>query len=221
MDLRIERDLTQEVLAEMAGTSPTTISNLESGKIKNPQYRTMRRIAAALGVDVEELIAPKAPSRPSPEPPEEVSEEERRYLAALLDPWTRQLRFLSDACGPRLRLLHPDALPYKELSANLSWTQWFIDTCILIERLLDDRSFTEAVNPWLSRMNDETVPAEIRQKLRDFDAARTKLFEELEPLAEERREALKERIPDEELVVLNAEEGFVPEERKDAATKDV
>ncbi len=77
MDLRIERDLTQEVLAEMAGTSPTTISNLESGKIKNPQYRTMRRIAAALGVDVEELIAPKAPNRPSPAAPEEVLIEER------------------------------------------------------------------------------------------------------------------------------------------------
>ena len=66
MDLRAEQDLTQEELAERAGTSPTTISNLESGKIKNPHYRTLRRVATALGVGVEELTAPKVLS-PQPE----------------------------------------------------------------------------------------------------------------------------------------------------------
>jgi transcriptional regulator with XRE-family HTH domain len=58
MDLRRARGQTQEELAKKAGTSPTTISNLESGKIKNPQRRTLRRIAAALGVSVEELEDP-------------------------------------------------------------------------------------------------------------------------------------------------------------------
>ncbi|MDP9487450.1 MAG: helix-turn-helix domain-containing protein [Actinomycetota bacterium] len=145
----------------------------------------------------------KAGAPPLPEL-EKVSEEERRYLSALLDPWTKQLRHLSNTCGPHLRLL-PDAPPYEEMRNIFSWTWWLTDTCILIERVLDDRSFSEVVNPWLSRMNDETIPAEIRQKLHDFYAARTTLFEELEPLAEEWREAQKERVPDEALAKLNAE----------------
>lgn len=57
-DLRRARGLTQEETARRANTSPTTISNLESGKIKNPQRRTLRSIAAALGVSVEELEDP-------------------------------------------------------------------------------------------------------------------------------------------------------------------
>jgi transcriptional regulator with XRE-family HTH domain len=60
MDLRVQQELTQEELAAKAGTSPTTISNLESGRVARPQYRTLRKVAAALGVDVEELVSPKA-----------------------------------------------------------------------------------------------------------------------------------------------------------------
>jgi transcriptional regulator with XRE-family HTH domain len=78
MDLRDQRNLTQEELAERAGTSPTTISNLESGKIKNPHYRTLRRVATALGVGVGELTAPKAllsqPERDAAAPPEALQE---------------------------------------------------------------------------------------------------------------------------------------------------
>jgi transcriptional regulator with XRE-family HTH domain len=83
IDLRAAQELTQEALAEKAGTSPTTISNLESGKVAKPQYRTLRKVAAALGVDVEELMSPKA-GTPLPEAGERrsrspwVRHEERR-----------------------------------------------------------------------------------------------------------------------------------------------
>lgn len=55
IDERTQRGWTQEELAERSGTSPTTISNLESRQIRRPQYRTVRKLALALNITVEEL----------------------------------------------------------------------------------------------------------------------------------------------------------------------
>lgn len=161
-------------------------------------------------LDGWEKSRPKAAAPPSLEL-EKVSEEERRCLSALLDPWTKQLQHLSDTWGPHLRLL-PDDPPYEEMKNIFSRTWRLTEICILIERVLDDRAFSEVVDPWLSRMTDKTMPADIRQKLHDFNSAWTTLFEEVEPLAEEWREAQKDRVPDKALAKLNAEFGHLLEE---------
>jgi len=54
-DLREERFLSHRELANLAGVSPQTVLNLEHGK-GEAQRRTVRKLAAALGVDPHELI---------------------------------------------------------------------------------------------------------------------------------------------------------------------
>lgn len=53
--LRLERDLTQEELAEGAGISQVQITRIESGKI-NTSISTVVAIAGALGVGEGELF---------------------------------------------------------------------------------------------------------------------------------------------------------------------
>lgn len=53
--LRVERDLTQEALAEGAGISQVQIARIESGKI-NTSISTVVAIASALGVGEGELF---------------------------------------------------------------------------------------------------------------------------------------------------------------------
>jgi transcriptional regulator with XRE-family HTH domain len=74
----------------MAGVSPTTISGIESGKIRRPHLKTLLKIARALGADVGELReSGKAEAPPSSiQPPLNGFEEERRVdrrAAALRD----------------------------------------------------------------------------------------------------------------------------------------
>jgi transcriptional regulator with XRE-family HTH domain len=47
--------LTQEELGAQAGVQPLTISRIETDKVE-PRYRTIRKIAKALGVDPAELL---------------------------------------------------------------------------------------------------------------------------------------------------------------------
>jgi transcriptional regulator with XRE-family HTH domain len=55
--LRIRKALTQTELAEQAGVSRQTIVRLESG-LQEPYPPTIRKIAAALGVEPAELMGP-------------------------------------------------------------------------------------------------------------------------------------------------------------------
>ena len=48
---------TQARLAGEAGVSPTTVSGIESGRIGRPHFGTLRKLARALGVEPEELVA--------------------------------------------------------------------------------------------------------------------------------------------------------------------
>jgi transcriptional regulator with XRE-family HTH domain len=57
--LRIERGLTQEELAERAGTQQPSIARLESGR-RDPSLRLLRRVAEALDARVEIRLIPKA-----------------------------------------------------------------------------------------------------------------------------------------------------------------
>jgi transcriptional regulator with XRE-family HTH domain len=52
--LRLEAELSQEELAEAAGTDLTQVGGVERG-VRNPSYTTLLRLAAALGTSVGEL----------------------------------------------------------------------------------------------------------------------------------------------------------------------
>lgn len=58
---RIEKGLTQEELAERAGTSQFYISSLEAGR-RNPTVVTVLELAQALGVDHLDLLRPNGES---------------------------------------------------------------------------------------------------------------------------------------------------------------
>ena len=47
--------LTQEELAARADVQPLTISRIETDKVE-PRFRTIRRLADALGMDPKELV---------------------------------------------------------------------------------------------------------------------------------------------------------------------
>src|SRR5215216_936454 len=52
---------TQARLAQEAGLSPTTVSAIETGKIRRPHFGTLGKLALALGVAPEELLGSKEP----------------------------------------------------------------------------------------------------------------------------------------------------------------
>lgn len=54
--LREKLGLSQEKLARLADVSNNTIINIESGKQQNPTVETIKKIANALGVSIEELV---------------------------------------------------------------------------------------------------------------------------------------------------------------------
>jgi len=74
-ELRERRALTLRELAEMSGVAADTINQIELGHRK-PRPSTLRKLARALEVDVEELMPPKAAAPPLP-PPESADEEWR------------------------------------------------------------------------------------------------------------------------------------------------
>ncbi|MCD7820985.1 MAG: helix-turn-helix transcriptional regulator [Clostridiales bacterium] len=55
-ELRKEKGLTQEELAEKAGVSRAILSGLESGRIEVTTTRTLMRIAKALNCDVTDIF---------------------------------------------------------------------------------------------------------------------------------------------------------------------
>ncbi len=54
-ELRQRRMLTQQELADQAGTTESTVNRLENG-LQQPRISTIRKLATVLGVDAEELI---------------------------------------------------------------------------------------------------------------------------------------------------------------------
>ena len=55
-ELRIEKKMSQEELAEKSNVSRTTISTLESGSDRTVLTSTLQRIAAALDTTVDKLF---------------------------------------------------------------------------------------------------------------------------------------------------------------------
>jgi DNA-binding XRE family transcriptional regulator len=58
--IRKQRELTQEQLAEKSGVDQTTISRLERGDIKRPRWEVVANLAKALGVKPEKLFPTNA-----------------------------------------------------------------------------------------------------------------------------------------------------------------
>lgn len=54
--MRLEREITSTVLAELSGVSAGNITEIELGRIVNPGVFTLYSIAVALGVRVEDLM---------------------------------------------------------------------------------------------------------------------------------------------------------------------
>jgi transcriptional regulator with XRE-family HTH domain len=48
--------LTQEQLAEKSGVGITTINRIEKGRVEDPHFSTLRKLAEALEVDPAELV---------------------------------------------------------------------------------------------------------------------------------------------------------------------
>lgn len=55
-ELRIEKKMSQEELAEKSNVSRTTISNLENGSDRTVLTSTLQRIASALDTTVDKLF---------------------------------------------------------------------------------------------------------------------------------------------------------------------
>lgn len=53
---RLAKGLTQVQLARIVGVDQATISDLECGRSANPSWRTVKRLADALGAAPEELF---------------------------------------------------------------------------------------------------------------------------------------------------------------------
>ncbi len=229
--------MSQEDLARRAEMSLRAFRSLERGEAVDPHYSTLSGIARALDISIAELIGEPVLAGPKDEAPEAgpanerrvlpqasreapeetgVSEADRRYLAGLLDPWTKLFRELNEAHGPFLRIKLPDAPSDKERQQIYSWLGAFVDVCSRMERrLLDNPPFAEWVDPWLKRINeaDEAVPDEIREMVLSYDAASTELFDELLPLAEDWMVTQGKRATAEMLDELTADIGRFLEER--------
>ncbi len=54
--LRKQKGFSQEKLARLADVANNTIIKMESGENKNPKLETLRKVAKAFGVSVDELI---------------------------------------------------------------------------------------------------------------------------------------------------------------------
>lgn len=54
--LREAKGLSQEKLARLADVANNTLIKMETGENKNPTLETLKKVAKALGVSIEELI---------------------------------------------------------------------------------------------------------------------------------------------------------------------
>jgi transcriptional regulator with XRE-family HTH domain len=58
VELREAQLLRQSELAKRAGISPSTLSQIESGRVSHPHIGTLRKVARALDIEPAELMAP-------------------------------------------------------------------------------------------------------------------------------------------------------------------
>lgn len=76
-----DRGLTAEELARKAGINYSALKNLWQGRTLDPKYSTLRAIARALGVTVEQLEVPSEENEPGPFVPADLVELEQAAIA--------------------------------------------------------------------------------------------------------------------------------------------
>lgn len=57
--MRLNHHKTQRELAELAGLAYSTYRSIEDGRVARPKYGQLKRIAKALGVEVEDICQPE------------------------------------------------------------------------------------------------------------------------------------------------------------------
>jgi transcriptional regulator with XRE-family HTH domain len=169
--LREEQALTQAELAEAARISPSTLSQIESGRVPGPHVGTVRKIARALGVEPAELRRAKEPV-PLDEAPREAGlseegvpekpEQERRIgidyracrdaLNTICDKWQP---ILQDA----VRLDHLDRDTFREFEAWASGLTPFIDGLVQAEMTELGQQYDEDGDPVFYSERSELWPA--------------------------------------------------------------
>lgn len=100
-EVREEKGLTQRELARNAGLSPTMVSKLESGAIKNPTAETFIKICDALDVSPDMLLGPGASL--GDEPGYRVADHFTDYDMAAVEDAERMLKAASENAAKRHR----------------------------------------------------------------------------------------------------------------------
>jgi len=91
--------MSQEALARRSDMSLNGFADIERGKIKNPHYSTLRKIAGSLGVSVAELLGEETEGAPLAEAPSASPERggAKPEEAGLTDEYLRHIANLGDA----------------------------------------------------------------------------------------------------------------------------
>ena len=205
-ELREGLGWSQTRLHRESGVSRVTLSKLETGQITTPKMETLRKLARALGVPVEDLLHPKD-ERPSPEAPEEYEGQPMDSTAEMLDrvteevlePLIRQRRALIKSWRDR----GVDALQEARTSA-FEWS-----------------NSTDAIYYKLQRLGaDEVIENRATASIEDLDAAvrQVHAFRDLRGTAAEADNVVRELL---ELAGDEAEGGFEAFEEMLAAAQHV
>jgi len=91
--------MSQEALARRSDMSLNGFADIERGKIKNPHYSTLRKIAGSLGVSVAELLGEETEGAPLAEAPSASPERggAKPEESGLTDEYLRHIANLGDA----------------------------------------------------------------------------------------------------------------------------
>lgn len=101
--------LTQIELSRRSGVSQSNISGMERGRLRLPSYRSVRKLATALDVPVQDLLAvPDATPAPAPDVP-----------TGPHDPVIERLDRLADRLSTTARLLERVAVAVERLNDHL------------------------------------------------------------------------------------------------------
>ncbi len=140
--LRAERALTIEQAATRAGVTPETISDAERGR-RNPYLPTLRKLAAAYDVPVEELLASEV------EEPEAALAGSSPKGGAPPETGTEALDELLDRVGARTRnLADPDLIRSLQGAGEAAVLRTLRETRGELELLIPElRDFREWVKP--------------------------------------------------------------------------
>jgi transcriptional regulator with XRE-family HTH domain len=205
--LREEKTLTQVELAEKANISPSTLSQIESGRVPRPHVGTVRKIARALGVEPAELrkASPEElTTRPKVEPP--LPDFEERRAAEPLSPKMRRfaasmrrahLEHIYEHLTLRLEALLEQAKTYFEAGDRPGLWTVFMDASTLPEgaKALLAEMREEAQNFGGETEKERRLGGRIEHRIEDFEEASEKIGDMWKEILDAENEAENDRHP--------------------------